>query len=145
MSIRDLFLTVFLTLLALLAALIYVATLSTRAQGEMAAAERRRFESWKLADTLRQSSDDLTRMARTFVVTGDAAYERYYNDILAIRDGKKGRPEGYDGIYWDFVVAGKGEEPGVVEPPVAYLPRLNGPSSARYSFPWATASRSSSR
>jgi methyl-accepting chemotaxis protein len=34
--------------------------------------------SWLLADELRQSSDDLTRLARTYVVTGDASYERQY-------------------------------------------------------------------
>ncbi|MDG2381419.1 MAG: methyl-accepting chemotaxis protein [Pirellulaceae bacterium] len=109
MSIRSLLLTVFVTLLGLLAALIYVASMTTQTQGEMAAAERRRLDSWKLADELRQSSDDLTRMARTFVVTGNPAYERYFNDILAIRNGEKGRPEGYDGIYWDFVIAAGGQ------------------------------------
>ena len=118
MSIRALLLTVFLTLLALLAALIYVAAMATRAQEEMAEAERRRFDSWKLADELRQSSDDLTRMARTFVVTGEPAYERYFNDILAIRNGEKGRPDGYDGIYWDFVIATHGET-HAAGPPVA--------------------------
>ncbi len=65
-----------------------------------------RFQSYLLADELRQSSDDLTRLARTYVVTGDASYEQQYMDILDIRNGKKPRPAHYERIYWDFVAAG---------------------------------------
>ena len=60
--------------------------------------------SFLLADELRQSSDDLTRMARTYVITGNPIYEKHYRDILAIRDGKKNRPEQYHNIYWDLVL-----------------------------------------
>jgi hypothetical protein len=66
-----------------------------------------RFESMQLADELRQSSDDLTRMARTYVVTGDPSYKKYYQAILDIRDGKLPRPMAYQDIYWDRVVADK--------------------------------------
>ncbi|WP_279340945.1 methyl-accepting chemotaxis protein [Janthinobacterium sp. 78] len=55
---------------------------------------------------MRQSSDDLTRLARTYVVTGDVSYEQQYMDILDIRNGKKPRPAHYERIYWDFVAAG---------------------------------------
>ncbi|MHB8951061.1 MAG: bifunctional diguanylate cyclase/phosphodiesterase [Rhodoferax sp.] len=65
-----------------------------------------RYQSQQLADELRQSSDDLTRMARTFVLTGDPQYRQYYRDILAIRDGHKPRPLNYDSIYWDLVTVG---------------------------------------
>ncbi|MFA7317354.1 MAG: hypothetical protein WC029_07310 [Sulfuricella sp.] len=58
-----------------------------------------RHQSYLLADTLRQSSDDLTRMARTYVVTGNPVYKNYYQDILDIRDGKKARPEKYENVY----------------------------------------------
>jgi len=64
-----------------------------------------RFESNKLADELRQSSDDLTRMARTYVITGDIRYKEYFDTIQAIRDGDKPRPQDYQTIYWDFVTA----------------------------------------
>ena len=66
-----------------------------------------RFVSMQLADELRQSSDDLTRMARTYVVTGDPSYKKYYQEILDIRDGKLPRPIAYQNIYWDRVVANK--------------------------------------
>ena len=58
-----------------------------------------------LAAELRQSSDDLTRMARTYVDTGDPRFKAYYYRILAIRDGKVPRPETYGRVYWDFVTA----------------------------------------
>lgn len=62
--------------------------------------------SYKLADELRQSSDDLTRLGRTYVVTNDPFYEKQYHDILDIRNGKKPRPEEYHRVYWDFVAGG---------------------------------------
>lgn len=58
--------------------------------------------SYMLADELRQSSDDLTRFARTYVITGDLKYEEIYNRIIAIRNGEAPRPENYHQVYWDF-------------------------------------------
>ena len=52
-----------------------------------------RYQSYLLADQLRQSSDDLTRFARTYVVTGDEKYEDYYFQVLAIRNGDKATPQ----------------------------------------------------
>lgn len=47
-----------------------------------------------LARELRHSSDELTRLARTYVVTGDSAYERAYWEILAVRNGTAPRADG---------------------------------------------------
>ncbi|PCE67286.1 methyl-accepting chemotaxis protein [Salinivibrio sp. YCSC6] len=63
-----------------------------------------RYASYQTADELRQSSDDLTRLGRTYVVTGDDKYEKMYMDILAIRNGEKPRPVNYHTIYWDLVL-----------------------------------------
>ncbi len=63
-----------------------------------------RYKSYLLADELRQSSDDLTRLGRTYVLTGDDKYEKMYWDILAIRGGKKARPQHMERIYWDLVL-----------------------------------------
>lgn len=43
-------------------------------------------------------------MARTYVVTGDAKFERMYWEILAIRNGAAPRPRHYERIHWDLVV-----------------------------------------
>ena len=65
-----------------------------------------RYFSYLLADELRQSSDDLTRLARTYVITGDEQYEKQYFEILDIRAGDAPRPVDYHRIYWDFVAGG---------------------------------------
>jgi sigma-B regulation protein RsbU (phosphoserine phosphatase) len=72
---------------------------------EVADAQERRFLSVLLADELRQSSDDLTNFARLFVQTGNKRFEKYFQQVLEIRNGEAPRPEGYEGIYWDRVVA----------------------------------------
>ena len=68
-------------------------------------AEGNRYASYLLADELRQSSDDLTRMVRTYSETSDERYVDYFQEILDIRNGKSPRPEKYHSIYWDFVVS----------------------------------------
>ncbi len=82
---------------AYLAVALLIATLSIlteRAQRSLTAANENRLLSFQLATELRQSSDDLTRLARTFAVTGDPRYETAYWDILAVRNGEKPRPDG---------------------------------------------------
>ena len=74
-------------------------------QKEITAAQERRYRSCLLADEMRQSSDDLTRLARTYVVTGDKRYEDQYWTVLDIRNGKAPRPQHYERIYWDFMAA----------------------------------------
>ena len=59
--------------------------------------------SFLLADELRQSSDDLTRLARTYVITTNPRFKQQYYEVLAIRNGQHPRPEHYNRIYWDFL------------------------------------------
>lgn len=54
------------------------------------------------ADKLRQSSDDLTHFARTYVVTANEEYKKQYFETLDIRNGDKKRPLLYSAIYWDL-------------------------------------------
>ncbi|NWK56786.1 response regulator [Verrucomicrobiaceae bacterium N1E253] len=82
------------------------------------AAKIKRLESLQLVDHLRQTSDDLTRMARTYAATGDSRYEEYFNRILAIRRGEAPRPINYSSIYWDYVVA-TGDKPRSDEKAIA--------------------------
>lgn len=63
----------------------------------------KRYFSFVVASGLKQSSDDLTKMVRLYVVTGKKKYHDYYNEILSIRKGKIPRPLCYDPIYWDLV------------------------------------------
>ena len=91
------------TTVALLFALAFAIVLYMVLEQRVDQANERRLQSLLLANELRQSSDDLTRMARTFVVTGDPSYQQHYQDILDIRNGKKPRPLDYHKVYWDLV------------------------------------------
>jgi len=77
-----------LLILAALAALAYVN------QAALETAHVNRFQSLLLAHELRHSSDELTRLARTYCVTGDAGFERDYWHLLDVRNGVKPRPDG---------------------------------------------------
>lgn len=105
MSIRALLITVFGLLTAALIAQAVVSYMQTQEVAALREAEDRRFDSHLLADEMRQSSDELTRFARTYAVTEDARFEEYFREVLRIRDGEVPRPDNYHGIYWDFVAA----------------------------------------
>ena len=76
-------------------------------EAEFAAVDARLERGRQAAREMRQSSDDLTRMARLYAVTGDDRYRRYFGEILDIRNGESPRPDPYPGIHWDLVVAGR--------------------------------------
>jgi signal transduction histidine kinase/DNA-binding response OmpR family regulator len=89
--------------LVLLAVVLLLSLAAERSMQDATAAEARRSDSLRLAYELRQTSDDLTRMARSYVATAEPRYLDWFREILAIRAGTAPRPVGYDGIYWDFV------------------------------------------
>jgi len=72
-----------------------------------------------LADGLRRTSDDLTRMARLYAITGNPDYRKWFDEILDIRNGLAPRPDRYfDVPYWDLVLV-SGEHSGEEGEPVA--------------------------
>lgn len=99
----------FIVLMGLLLLIIIVLVLSqwkvNQANDHVTDAYHARYDSYMLADELRQNSDDLTRLVRLYVDTGDARWEQHYNEVVNIRAGKQARPAGYEGIYWDFRAA----------------------------------------
>jgi diguanylate cyclase (GGDEF)-like protein/PAS domain S-box-containing protein len=74
-----------------------------REEKQVEYANNQRLISYRLADELRQSSDDLTRMARDYVITGKPNYKKLYQEILDIREGRKSRAHPQDHIYWDLL------------------------------------------
>ena len=105
-NVRQMFQTL-LVMLAVTALFLVFALYKVGALNDhLAEVNLNRFTSYLLADELRQSSDDLTRLARTYVVSGDPEWEKQYFEILDIRNGKKPRPLQYERIYWDFRAAG---------------------------------------
>jgi PAS domain S-box-containing protein len=79
-----------------------------------------RERSLQLADELRHSGDDLTRMVRGYVATGDPVFRLHIQDILDIRVGRKPRPEGYPRPEWELPAAG-GSAPLPDRPPLIPL------------------------
>ncbi|MDE2401534.1 MAG: response regulator [Burkholderiales bacterium] len=69
-----------------------------RAEKQIDRANELRQQSFLLSEELRNSSDDLTRMVREYVSTGNLRNKQHYLDILDIREGRKPRPD-----YWDLV------------------------------------------
>ncbi len=84
---------------------------------KMAESQARQYRDYVLTDGLRQTSDDLTRMARLYAATGEERYRDWFQQILDIRNGNAPRPVQYQGIYWDFLLAGE-PPPGAAGEPV---------------------------
>lgn len=115
-SVKATVLSISLLVLILSVSLFVVVYKMQGSQTSLIASQEQRFQSYLLADELRQSSEDLTRFARTYVVTGDTRFEGFYGEVLDIRNGVQPRPENYHQIYWDFRAAsqpvpeGRGEK-----------------------------------
>lgn len=104
----------------LAAALLLVTVMQLRTANDRTTAEQSRMTSFRLADQMRQTSNDLTRMVRLYVSTGQGRYRDYYDQILRIRAGQEGRPRAYDSSFWDRVLA-RGPNGIATGPPVSLI------------------------
>ena len=68
---KSVLVVLIIMLLASVGGTIWVLKMIGDTGSEIAAAEESRFQALQLTDLLRQTSDDLTKLARTCVVTGD--------------------------------------------------------------------------
>jgi diguanylate cyclase (GGDEF)-like protein len=68
-------------------------------------AQSRRFDVHRLADELSSSSDELSLMARLYVLSQLPRYAEYYREIARMRDGQLAWPADYDSTYWDRQLA----------------------------------------
>ena len=64
-------------------------------------ASEERIKSILIANELRQTSDNLTRLARNYIITKDPTQKQYYLEILKIRNGQLARPSIVTSIYSD--------------------------------------------
>ena len=111
MKIRDLSRMVAMSTIAMLCAMGLVLFHALQIQDAVMHSADHRLRSIMLANELFQSSEDLTRMARSHVSTGDPAYARRYDQILAIRNGQSPRPLHYSPTHWNL--AGMEQAPPV--------------------------------
>ncbi|NCA91421.1 MAG: diguanylate cyclase, partial [Gammaproteobacteria bacterium] len=100
----------FLTL-GLLGAVTLAFWLYVRAEQGITLALEERHASLTLAAELRQSSEALTRMARSYTVTGNPVFKDLYQNILDIREGNQPRPGQFADISWDLASAGRATPP----------------------------------
>lgn len=107
LSIQRLFTLIFGAIIAITTILSFLVVAMINNQRSLSKSEENRYQSYLLADELRQSSDDLSRMARTFAVTGESRYATLYQQILSIRNGQEPRPSNYSHPYIDFLAAGQ--------------------------------------
>lgn len=100
----SLFTNFFLIIIVLgLGLLIFLSSQALGTLKDITKAERQKYRSLQLANELFQSSEDLTKTARSYVATGDSIYERFFFEILDIRNGTRARPENYSINYWKNV------------------------------------------
>ncbi|MDD5212458.1 MAG: hypothetical protein PHV62_08590, partial [Sulfuricurvum sp.] len=97
-----------------------------RSEKAIDTANTQRFESHKLTDTLRQSSNDLTHMVRTYVLTGNPLYKQHFQEILDIRNGIIPRPDHYNDIYWDLVLSDDKRPFPSNQKPISLLDQMRG-------------------
>ncbi len=106
MNIRTFFRILYGVFALVLLAFATLAVLLDLNDKELHAREQNRFECASLANWLHMSSDELTRLVRTYVVTGRPIFEKYYWYLLDIRNGKQPWPDDTSGEYWDMLAAG---------------------------------------
>jgi signal transduction histidine kinase/DNA-binding response OmpR family regulator len=110
LSIKNLIALVVLLELCLLLALLYLVIQLNTVESDLSAAASERYLQVQAADRLRHSSDDLTRLARTYAVSGDSRFRDDYYTTLGIRNGDIPRPQDYQGIYWDLLEPVRSEQ-----------------------------------
>lgn len=135
MSLKKIFISlVVINSLSLgLIAVLYFMLVKT--EHRLALAYEAKYNSYILADELRQSSDDLTRFGRTYVVKGIEKYREYFQHILDIRNGTAARPENYHQIYWDFVASAPNyQRPGTEKVSLTDLMKQAGITENEFAF-----------
>ncbi|MGR6088126.1 MAG: adenylate/guanylate cyclase domain-containing protein [Arcticibacter sp.] len=105
---RILFLFLFITLF-FISSILLLTYLLQREFNLVQVSQDRSYRSYRLANELVASSDQLTRFARTYAVTGDVRFKRYFNMVLDIRNGNVAAPSDYGGVYWDLISEKEGQ------------------------------------
>lgn len=109
LSIKEVIFLISFIFVGLILSIGTLVTMLLEGEERQSTIEAEKYQSLNLALELKQSSDDLTRFARSFAVTGDAIYERYFENVLAIRNGELAHPETFTHSYWDQVISGQQE------------------------------------
>lgn len=107
--------------IGLFIALVITFALYVHAEKQVDRSNDLRHQSLLLANELRQSSDDLTRMVRSYIATANPIYQTYYHTIIAIREGKLPRPHDYRNSYWELALVDRQPPSSPTDPQIALL------------------------
>ncbi|MGE5315416.1 MAG: methyl-accepting chemotaxis protein [Acidobacteriota bacterium] len=94
MTIKKMFIMIYAVTALLLIGLVTTTMLMFRSQRALEEAQDNRYDSFIVANDLRTNSENLTRLARTFVVTQEPKYEQEYWQLVDISNGVKPRKDG---------------------------------------------------
>lgn len=114
MKIRTKLVSVFCLSMALMAAALVAEKVAVGKEEALLEASEKRHLSTLIAEEFLNSSKNLTRLARTYVATGDPQYEKAYWDIVKWRSGDIPRPSNF---HVDL-------SPGVIKPQVDIMKEL---------------------
>lgn len=89
MSTKQRFLTVYIIVMLLLVGTGVAAYFMAKTQLDLKKEQQTRLASYELASYLTKSSDELTRFARIYTITGDLKSRRKYQEITEAFDGKQ--------------------------------------------------------
>lgn len=74
-------------------------------QEQIVASESNRFKAYNLAEGLRQSSEELTRLARGYTASGDSLFRERHEALLAVQRGQAPRLE-QDFFVYNYLATG---------------------------------------
>ena len=107
MSIRNLIMTISTIFLALMISLAVLGVWLLEAEKTQLQMQHESQEAVRLAREIKDSSDEMSRMAQLYVQRGDQKYETYFKTIADLRNGLKPHPIDFSLSYWDLILANK--------------------------------------
>jgi methyl-accepting chemotaxis protein len=111
-SIRQLFIALVLVLAMLSGAIVSVMHALDRANNHLSHAYEVRYHSYLLANELRNTSEDMTKYARAYVITSDPMDESMYYKTIGVRDGTVARPNDNSHFNWAIFTTGQKQDAG---------------------------------
>lgn len=105
--IRYLFFWLFIILMVLVGAIIRMTQQLETANSQLRLADDTRYYSYLLTNELRNSTEEMTKLVRAFVMTGENKYEQQYYHLLGVRSGTRARPNDYEHFNWEVFTSGQ--------------------------------------
>lgn len=110
MSIKSIFRVIFGSYLLGMFGLAFLAGLFVYNQKKLVDMQGRRLEILRFIDEVQKTADYLTVSAKNYLQTDDERFQRIYQQVLAIRDGRARRPLSLEETFWEVQLQRKAME-----------------------------------